>query len=1747
MSAPWQAVWLLAGEVAAVVVLTSLIAWRLRSVVWQRTLWQAGLIAVLGLLVVEFASIGKGRQEVRDDDMASRQVEVVPDAPVVETAIVPELSISEYTPGAELVLELPPASALLVPSTVGTEQLPALHTELASDGIAPEKPGFPLMLAVALGVWIVGSAVLAMRLFVGRILLLKFCARSQAVAEKGLFCRVQGIADKLGLKQAVRVLETERIQTPVVFGLFRPSIALPVGFAARFQPKQQEAILAHELAHLGARDPLWYLLADALASVLWWHPLVWVARARLHVASELAADEACVLAEQGPATLAECLVTIAQEMHGPGTLESIGIEGSGFRSRLGQRVERLLQLSAEMVSKPALWRTRLVKVGMPVLLLSLLVLGSGWMRKDASAPWSGVVEGAWQKATGALQTAEVDIRRDPRPVLLAATPALGNAADASAGNGEKEREAAALLQAAKKLYGLGRLEEALEKAKEAVKLSRSAESAAYLSYFNELRLLEPKLREREQAVLAGANGKEVQVFRVIPIYEDALVKGLEKLTGKKPELLNIDGQGPTNRTVAAWKQIVDATKEVISKRGVNVAKLDIGPEILNYSAEPKLILLNVRGFPKDLDATKDIVAEIHEAAEPGDRREAAAGNERKSDEAGSARLDTIRLAKTSLRDVTLGEAINRLNSSMQRGGRSMTLRADGKVATSFGNLEVGLVVCNTEVAEGATLREALDAVCKGAVYGLQWVEKGDVIVFQPKAEVKPVETAVEKVKREKEDVSALVQSGKALYEQKRLNEAEGKLREAMRLDPTNAAAYYYMNLVQKERYGDLAVKRDEEQRTRISEVQKVWEIADTTNGLPVRNHYIRIGKVDTNLFFKELESKTSEKLDLKVEGDEGHYSYSSINLNRLLQQYFAAAGLNCEINQADAQGASVSFNPALAIMWVRGNPDEVGAAQKLLKPFLRETFLREPLPTPNPYVRTNGPQATTKSRQRILAKLDQMVIKELYFDGKPLAEVVQFLQEESVKLDPEKLGLNFIINSNLDDQPSSRSAIRTVPLGAPKLNAGAVDLEKTIIKISPPLKNLRMIDALDAVCKVASGAGEYGLAFMVEDYAVVFRQRVIEPPQMFTRIFKIEADSFTKGLEKRMGVAVDKVELTPDEIPKTSGTNQTATGNSNIWTAKLQKLARVFFEKEGVNLKGVTNGPTTQIFFNDRTGSLMVRASLADLEIIQSGIEAVLSSQAKVEEPARMITKMFSFDPDALVKGLEKLTGKSVETLTEAALAGKVPANEAEGITNRVTTRVAQIFSLAEQYFAGQGADMSKVTISPLFKIIPYELKGMMPVRASEADMDIIQKSLDKIMAAGKLQPQSRVFQLQNESVTNIVRAIRGSFTSPPSTAIADVPGNKLIVRATEEDMKRVEEFIQKLDAPGSGEVREERITKVFKVDPDSAWNGFREMMAKSGFASTNLQEMMREFMLRSGVRLSESNTNGTVILLNERTGVLLARATPKEMEIIQSAIEVMNIVPPQISIEAQYVEVPEKVAEEMGLKWFANGLPPDKSKLSSMIRVESLSKTNESGMHIDAPQVPNHVSILSPAQARELQSRLAKAPGINRLSAPRVTTMNKRQAQIAVVDTATIVVGRTNRLVKGEAGQKDTEEPVFITDQLAMGPVLDVIPSVYPDGKSMQLDWVFSLTEFLGYDKPEKKDELPEPQVRTRYVSNQNVIQDGYTLVAGCGMADVEVKTDGKKGWFRSKHPKTEKKMVLILMTATLIDAAGNAVNSDR
>jgi hypothetical protein len=126
----------------------------------------------------------------------------------------------------------------------------------------------------------------------------------------------------------------------------------------------------------------------------------------------------------------------------------------------------------------------------------------------------------------------------------------------------------------------------------------------------------------------------------------------------------------------------------------------------------------------------------------------------------------------------------------------------------------------------------------------------------------------------------------------------------------------------------------------------------------------------------------------------------------------------------------------------------------------------------------------SKNRRLILSKLESIHIESVQFDSFPLSEVVRILGEESKKRDPDKRGVNFLLQTS---QPTGPSPVTGSPTAAnPPMEA--TDLNTVAIRIPQPLNNVRMLDVLDAIVRTA----DHPIKYSITDYAVVFSLKELD-------------------------------------------------------------------------------------------------------------------------------------------------------------------------------------------------------------------------------------------------------------------------------------------------------------------------------------------------------------------------------------------------------------------------------------------------------------------------------------------------------------------------------------------------------------------------------------------------------------------------------------------------------------------------------
>ena len=198
-------------------------------------------------------------------------------------------------------------------------------------------------------------------------------------------------------------------------------------------------------------------------------------------------------------------------------------------------------------------------------------------------------------------------------------------------------------------------------------------------------------------------------------------------------------------------------------------------------------------------------------------------------------------------------------------------------------------------------------------------------------------------------------------------------------------------------------------------------------------------------------------------------------------------------------------------------------------------------------------------------------------------------------------------------------------------------------------------------------------------------------------------------------------------------------------------------------------------------------------------------------------------------------------------------------------------------------------------------------------------------------------------------------------------------------------------------------------------------------------------------------------LFFNDRTGILFVRATLSDLDIIEQAIQILNVAPPQVEIEARFAEINQTDSKALGFDWLlgntligggrlglSGGSAPSYTGQPSAANPGSISPvdgsqilpggvfpgTSAAGLAAPGandqlvtsglrnttadsgkiPEVFSLTGILTDPQFRVVIRALEQRDGVDLLSAPKVTTLSGRQAHMEVSDVRTIAVGLNNQ-----------------------------------------------------------------------------------------------------------------------------------------
>lgn len=243
--------------------------------------------------------------------------------------------------------------------------------------------------AIVLG-WASLAALLALTHFGRRLVLMGRLANRRPIVEGPLPAMLDALCRNVGFQSHVRLTSVNTIASPVALGLHE--ICVPDAVLTELEPEQQRSLLAHELAHLARRDPVWLIVATLLERVFFFQPLNRIARQALQRNAEFLCDDWAASQAGSGLPLAHCLERVAEWMEA----SPLGVPVAGMaeqRSLLVSRIARLIEgrRAAKATSQLAL-------SGGAALVLVFTTAAAPGVRRDSLATPSAATQSGVQQA-----------------------------------------------------------------------------------------------------------------------------------------------------------------------------------------------------------------------------------------------------------------------------------------------------------------------------------------------------------------------------------------------------------------------------------------------------------------------------------------------------------------------------------------------------------------------------------------------------------------------------------------------------------------------------------------------------------------------------------------------------------------------------------------------------------------------------------------------------------------------------------------------------------------------------------------------------------------------------------------------------------------------------------------------------------------------------------------------------------------------------------------------------------------------------------------------------------------------------------------------------------------------------------------------------------------------------------------------------------------------------------------------------
>ena len=193
------------------------------------------------------------------------------------------------------------------------------------------------LLPWVVAIWLAGAMVFWLRLLSGWIRTVRLRSRLVRPAPGEWQQALDRLKVSIRISRPVRLLISSLVQAPAVVGWLRPVVLVPVGALTGLPPRQVEALLLHELAHIRRHDYFVNILQSVVETLLFYHPAVWWISGHIRAERELCCDDVAVSITGDVLTYARALAQLESDRPAHFRAATASTGGS-----LAHRVARLL-------------------------------------------------------------------------------------------------------------------------------------------------------------------------------------------------------------------------------------------------------------------------------------------------------------------------------------------------------------------------------------------------------------------------------------------------------------------------------------------------------------------------------------------------------------------------------------------------------------------------------------------------------------------------------------------------------------------------------------------------------------------------------------------------------------------------------------------------------------------------------------------------------------------------------------------------------------------------------------------------------------------------------------------------------------------------------------------------------------------------------------------------------------------------------------------------------------------------------------------------------------------------------------------------------------------------------------------------------------------------------------------------------------------------------------------------------------